>query len=388
MRRTILFSIILLRFFNGFAQSNVSVDHSQYGGDTVTISGRIYAGKYLTHVITKPTFLNLYDSSPLHMLMIRIDSSDRKNFPEEPEKLYLNKQITVRGVLGDYKGVSLIKIVNPSAVSVDMNDKGPQPIAVTGSYMTGHEFGYGKSDSIFRKTQDSVAKILAADTSRRRKIVLPTVQQPALSNNGVSNKTGQPGNPSSTIDSQKAVVPEPAKMEQPVVEKPVSTIDTPQTVNAPVIDPKPVEETKTTEKESTEPVVLKSETEAKPEEEDKPEVVKQVRLKNIPVIKATNAANNDKSDTSAKATWLKTISNQEFEAVNEKRFVKDGEIEMRTSPNMDAPVLAYLMKKMEIHITYRSKRWSYVTVENPDGTLGLSGFIKNKVYKNLVEKAE
>ncbi len=370
MKRILLLAIILLQMAKSFAQPDNRPLVPKYPGDTITITGRIYAGNYLKNVITKPTFLNVYDSSPMHMLMIRIDSNDRKNFPDDPEKYYLNKKVSIRGVLADYKGISTMKLVSPSVVHIDYSDKGPEPITSTGSYMSGHDFGFGASDSLFRRKQDSVRKILAADPTRKNKVTTPKVQpnpvivspEKSVTKEAEITQTTPETKPEPVIKEEKTPETEPAKEQPETIVAPTPPADSIKTEEAHIIE---IPETDT--------IV-----------EEQPDVVKKVTLKNIPRVKSE--ATKPLATPATRAEYLKTISNQEFEAVNEVWSVKDGEIEMRTSPNMDAPVLAYLMKQMTIRITNKSKKWSYVTVENPDGTTGLSGFIKNKVYKDMDKK--
>ncbi len=113
MNKFVLLLVASFSFSLGIAQMD-TLNPKNHIGETVTISGRIYAGNYLIHVKTKPTFLNLYDSLPNHRLMIRIDSVDREKFKNPPEVEYLNKQISVTGVVENYKGIPLIKVDNPS----------------------------------------------------------------------------------------------------------------------------------------------------------------------------------------------------------------------------------------------------------------------------------
>lgn len=328
----------------------------KYNGDTVTITGRIYAGNFLKNVITKPTFLNVYDSSPMHMIMIRIDSNDRKNFPDDPEKYYLNKKVSIKGVLADYKGIATMKINAPSVVEIDANDNGPEPITSTGSYMSGHEFGFGRADSIFRHKQDSINKILAADPKRKNKGPKYITAETLLESHDKKQ---------SQTDSAVSASSEEQPSNTETVTPPATDTEIPTTDTVPVTKKDETEET------DTDTTIVESTNETQP------------ATNTNPVIKSDK---KNLIDTAAKASYLKTITKQEFVTVNELWEVKEGEIEMRTSPTMDSPVLAYLMKKMTIRITNRSKKWSYVTVENPDGTIGLSGFIKNKNYKELIQK--
>lgn len=92
-------------------------------GEVVTLSGRVYSANYLVHVKTKPTFLNVYDSSPSHRLMLRIDSIDRAKFSSPPESYFLNRNVTVRGRVENYKGTPLIRITDPSMMEIDKQER-------------------------------------------------------------------------------------------------------------------------------------------------------------------------------------------------------------------------------------------------------------------------
>lgn len=109
--------IVVAAFFYLISYSQVdTLNPKNHVGETVTVSGRIFAGNYLIHVKTKPTFLSLYDSLPNHRLMLRIDSADREKFKNPPEIEYLNKQISITGVIENYKGIPLIKVNNPEMI--------------------------------------------------------------------------------------------------------------------------------------------------------------------------------------------------------------------------------------------------------------------------------
>ena len=115
MKNILLNFIAAFSFVISYAQ-NDTLNPKNHVGETVTISGRIFAGNYLIHVKTKPTFLSLYDSLPNHRLMLRIDSADREKFKNPPEVEYLNKQISITGVIENYKGIPLIKVDDPAMI--------------------------------------------------------------------------------------------------------------------------------------------------------------------------------------------------------------------------------------------------------------------------------
>ena len=343
MRRILFLSILLLLIITTFAQPASSVSVPKYSGDTIIITGRIYAGNFLKNVITKPTFLNVYDSSPLHMLMVRIDSGDRKNFSEAPEKLYLNKKVSIRGVLGDYKGVSLIKIVNQSLVEIDQSDPGPVPVTSTGSYMSGENFGFGKSDSLFRIRQDSIKLIIAADTSRPKKVQAASAQ---LKETLKQNQNNPPAN----------IGAEPQK--QPIIKEEIKTLPQPDKAVKPApVEPVEAPKADTTNAITPADILIVPET-SKPADTNAESPKQESKPVDIPLTTPATKTSNNIFDTASKSKYLKSISTQEFEPINEVWTVRDGEIEMRTSPNMDAPVLAYLMKKMTVRITNKSKQRS------------------------------
>lgn len=117
MKKKLLLIAILFQLKQLYAQQT-PVNPLDHIGDTVTISGKIYGGSFLVNVRTRPTFLNLWDSVPNHRLMIRIEPGDRDKFPSAPEKFYLHKNISITGVLDNYKGSALIKISDPAAIKI------------------------------------------------------------------------------------------------------------------------------------------------------------------------------------------------------------------------------------------------------------------------------
>src|SRR5688572_23834205 len=101
--KSFLFVLAAL-FTSAIFSQNTAPNPMEQVGENVTISGTIYSGKFLVNVKTKPTFLNLYDSSANHRLMIRIDSGDRGKFSIPPEEQYLNKDLSITGKVENYKG--------------------------------------------------------------------------------------------------------------------------------------------------------------------------------------------------------------------------------------------------------------------------------------------
>jgi hypothetical protein len=123
MKKVVLLAGIFLTAFQVFSQNNISLDSSvlaTHKGDSVTITGTVFGGAYLKNVKTKPTLLNLGDSTnPKARLMLRIEPEDRDKFSAPPEVLFKNKNITVSGVLDEYKGNALVSISDPGMIKID-----------------------------------------------------------------------------------------------------------------------------------------------------------------------------------------------------------------------------------------------------------------------------
>jgi hypothetical protein len=139
MRFFLLVVVVLVLYKSSDAQKVESKNLLDRVGDTVTISGKIYSGAFLINVKTKPTFLNLGDTNPNHRLMIRIEPEDRDKFPSPPEAYYLNKEISVTGVVNNYKGIPLIKVSQPEMIKSESNvviTPSTAPVATTGQPTT------------------------------------------------------------------------------------------------------------------------------------------------------------------------------------------------------------------------------------------------------------
>ena len=78
-------------------------DISKFIGDSVTVSGKVFSGKYFAGSETAPTLLNLGAEFPNQLLTVVIENGDRKNFMAEPENYYLNKNVTVTGKVVVFK---------------------------------------------------------------------------------------------------------------------------------------------------------------------------------------------------------------------------------------------------------------------------------------------
>jgi hypothetical protein len=73
-------------------------------GETVTVCGKIFGGKFFDRGESKITLLNMGAAFPKSPLTIVISGEDRKNFKSAPEEFYSEKNVCVKGVVKEYKG--------------------------------------------------------------------------------------------------------------------------------------------------------------------------------------------------------------------------------------------------------------------------------------------
>jgi hypothetical protein len=247
MKKVVLLITIISCFSSAYSQQKTLTENFLNNvGDTVVVVGKIYGGAFLIHVKTKPTFLNLGDTSPTHRLIIRIEPEDRDKFPSPPETYFLNKVIQVRGKLQEYKGSALIQVSEPAMIKTDLS------AGIKGD--TGTAGGYIGIGAI--KTTDFSPKI----TSSLRLIVPDSILQ---------------------------------------------------------------------------------------------------------------------------TTWIKSVAEKAAEEKKRNVHVVQKNIDLRTAPTSDAPLIAQLKPGMLVSILYTSKKWSYVSIGSVDGFNNVNGFIKHKRFKHL-----
>lgn len=111
MQKIIPFFVSLLLTATSFSQTVIQPkDAAKYVGQTVTVCGKIYGGKYLDAVKHKPTFLNMGALYPNQLLTIVIWGDARKNFSYAPEEKLKNKTVCVTGKVEIFKGKPQITI--------------------------------------------------------------------------------------------------------------------------------------------------------------------------------------------------------------------------------------------------------------------------------------
>jgi DNA/RNA endonuclease YhcR with UshA esterase domain len=101
------------------AQTKITPDEAaKHIGDSVTVCGKIFGGKYFDRGENKITLLNMGAAYPQSPLTIVIEPDSRKNFSNKPEEFYTDKQVCITGVVKEYKGKPQIIIAKEADVEV------------------------------------------------------------------------------------------------------------------------------------------------------------------------------------------------------------------------------------------------------------------------------
>ena len=111
MKHLILSIISLLIASFSFCQTEIKLeDVSKHIGDSVTVCGKIFGGKFLSSSNNQPTFLNMGAAYPNQLLSIVIWGNTRKLFSYKPEEKLKNKNVCVTGKIETYKNKPQIVI--------------------------------------------------------------------------------------------------------------------------------------------------------------------------------------------------------------------------------------------------------------------------------------
>ncbi len=111
----IVFSTIILGADNNVISPNQAIDHI---GEYKTVKGLVASAKYLSSVKGRPTFLNLDEAYPIQVFTVVIWGDTRDQFEEHPEYFYRGKNITVSGIIIEYKGIAEIIVSDPDQINL------------------------------------------------------------------------------------------------------------------------------------------------------------------------------------------------------------------------------------------------------------------------------
>jgi hypothetical protein len=110
-------TLVCITGFHSLAQQNINLkDVSKHVGDSVTVCGKIFSGKFLDKSTNQPTFLNMGAEYPNQILTIVIWGSARKLFPYKPEEKLKNKNVCITGKIEIFKNKPEIIVHSVSQV--------------------------------------------------------------------------------------------------------------------------------------------------------------------------------------------------------------------------------------------------------------------------------
>jgi hypothetical protein len=116
------FVLACAAFFISFglsAQNNVHVeDVEKHLGEVVTVCDKIYDIKAGKESDAEPIFIKMGGSFPRHNVTVRISAEDRKNFTENPETVYAQKDVCITGRVINIKGKLYIVISKPTEIQI------------------------------------------------------------------------------------------------------------------------------------------------------------------------------------------------------------------------------------------------------------------------------
>lgn len=119
--RTLILAIFLViaASISVSAQTKITPDEAaKYIGDSVTVCGKIFGGKYFDRGENKITLLNMGAAYPQSPLTIVIEADSRKNFTNKPEEFYAEKEVCISGVVKEFKGKPQIIITKETEITV------------------------------------------------------------------------------------------------------------------------------------------------------------------------------------------------------------------------------------------------------------------------------
>jgi micrococcal nuclease len=101
------------------AQTKITPDAAaKHIGDSVTVCGKIFGGKYFDRGDNKITLLNMGAAYPQSPLTIVIEADSRKNFANKPEEFYAEKEVCITGIVKEFKGKPQIIITKEAEITV------------------------------------------------------------------------------------------------------------------------------------------------------------------------------------------------------------------------------------------------------------------------------
>ncbi len=111
--------LVIVSSMSVSAQTKITPDEAaKHIGDSVTVCGKMFGGKYFDRSENKITLLNMGAAYPESPLTIVIEADSRKNFTNKPEEFYAEKEVCISGIIKEYKGKPQIIITKETDIVV------------------------------------------------------------------------------------------------------------------------------------------------------------------------------------------------------------------------------------------------------------------------------
>jgi len=164
-----IFLVLIIPITSTIGQKVSLQDVQTNIGQTVTVCGKIFGGRFVPNAVNTPTLLNMGGGSPNHSLTLVIFAEDLKEFPPQPEVHYANQQVCVTGTVMDYKGQPEIILKSPAQIKPDIPNS-------------------TSSVNIPKDTTNKSTGITNNTTSNKRGITLAAAaNKPVVTTNGIYN---------------------------------------------------------------------------------------------------------------------------------------------------------------------------------------------------------
>lgn len=117
MKRLIILALFAFIAVKASAQTVIEAkDAGKHIGETVSITDKVYSGKYFDN--SKMTLLDIGGYNPHQLLTLMIPGTNREKFKGNPETDFKGKMVTITGKIIDYKGKPEIVINDPGQIKL------------------------------------------------------------------------------------------------------------------------------------------------------------------------------------------------------------------------------------------------------------------------------
>ena len=100
------------------ANAIAAAEAVEHIGEERTVYGLVVRAEYYSWVRWQPTFINLDEPQPDQIFTVVIWGIDREKFGIPPEDRFMDKMISVTGLIEEESGVPQIEVSSPSQIQI------------------------------------------------------------------------------------------------------------------------------------------------------------------------------------------------------------------------------------------------------------------------------